>query len=33
MPYITTPDNTNIFFKDFGPLDAQPIMFPFIQQG
>lgn len=27
MPYITTQDNTNIFYKDFGPRDAQPIMF------
>src|SRR5690606_5921763 len=24
---ITTPDNTHIFFKDWGPKDAQPIVF------
>ncbi|WP_217376784.1 alpha/beta fold hydrolase [Paenarthrobacter ureafaciens] len=27
MPYITTEDNTSIFYKDFGPREAQPIMF------
>jgi len=27
MPYITVQDNTSIFYKDFGPRDAQPIMF------
>jgi len=27
MPYITTEDGTEIFYKDFGPRDAQPIMF------
>ncbi|WP_037141815.1 alpha/beta fold hydrolase [Rhodococcoides fascians] len=27
MPYITTDDGTDIFYKDWGPRDAQPIMF------
>lgn len=27
MPYITTQDSTTIFYKDWGPRDAQPIMF------
>ena len=27
MPTITTADGTEIFFKDWGPKDAQPIMF------
>ncbi|WP_277981601.1 alpha/beta fold hydrolase [Sphingomonas phyllosphaerae] len=27
MPTITTQDGTEIFFKDWGPKDAQPIMF------
>lgn len=27
MPYITTEDGTSIFYKDFGPREAQPIMF------
>jgi len=27
MSYITTHDGTEIFYKDFGPKDAQPIMF------
>jgi non-heme chloroperoxidase len=27
MPTITTKDGTDIFFKDWGPKDAQPIMF------
>ncbi|MCM3779689.1 alpha/beta fold hydrolase [Microbacterium hydrocarbonoxydans] len=27
MSYITTEDATEIFYKDFGPRDAQPIMF------
>lgn len=27
MPYITAQDNTSIYYKDFGPRDAQPIMF------
>ncbi|RQR26398.1 alpha/beta fold hydrolase [Burkholderia sp. Bp9142] len=27
MPYITTKDNVDIFYKDWGPKDAQPIMF------
>src|SRR3954452_12100231 len=27
MPTITTQDGTQIFFKDWGPKNAQPIMF------
>ncbi|MEM7685073.1 MAG: alpha/beta hydrolase [Pseudomonadota bacterium] len=27
MATITTPDGTNIFYKDWGPKDAQPIVF------
>lgn len=27
MSFVTTEDGTEIFFKDFGPRDAQPIMF------
>ncbi|WP_322025430.1 alpha/beta hydrolase [Burkholderia sp. BCC1977] len=27
MPIITTKDNVEIFYKDWGPKDAQPIMF------
>ncbi|MDF3101763.1 alpha/beta hydrolase [Burkholderia sp. BCCIQ04A] len=27
MPYVTTKDNVEIFYKDWGPKDAQPIMF------
>ncbi|KVF75716.1 haloperoxidase [Burkholderia sp. FL-7-2-10-S1-D7] len=27
MPHITTKDNVDIFYKDWGPKDAQPIMF------
>jgi non-heme chloroperoxidase len=27
MPFITTKDGTEIFFKDWGPEDAQPIVF------
>ena len=27
MPFITTSDNVNIFYKDWGPKTAQPIMF------
>src|ERR1041384_7965360 len=27
MPYITTTDGTEIFYKDWGPRDAQPIVF------
>jgi non-heme chloroperoxidase len=27
MPFITTPDSTEIFYKDWGPKDAQPIVF------
>ena len=27
MPTITTPDGTNIFYKDWGPKAAQPIVF------
>ncbi|AXK67530.1 alpha/beta hydrolase [Burkholderia sp. IDO3] len=27
MPYITTNDNVDIFYKDWGPKDAQPIVF------
>jgi len=27
MSYLTTPDGTQIFYKDWGPKDAQPIMF------
>jgi non-heme chloroperoxidase len=27
MPTITTQDGTEIFYKDWGPRDAQPIMF------
>ena len=27
MPFITTRDGTEIFYKDWGPTDAQPIVF------
>ncbi|HKU00980.1 MAG TPA: alpha/beta hydrolase [Paraburkholderia sp.] len=27
MPYVTTKDNVEIFYKDWGPKDAQPIVF------
>ena len=27
MPFITTKDETQIFYKDWGPKDAQPIVF------
>jgi non-heme chloroperoxidase len=27
MPTITTKDGTQIFYKDWGPKDAQPIVF------
>ncbi|CAM2162179.1 alpha/beta fold hydrolase [Burkholderia orbicola] len=27
MPYVTTKDNVEIFYKDWGPKDAQPVMF------
>ncbi|GAB0115603.1 alpha/beta fold hydrolase [Acidisoma sp. C75] len=27
MPFVTTPDGTEIFYKDWGPPNAQPIMF------
>ena len=27
MPFVTTDDGTEIYFKDWGPRDAQPIMF------
>lgn len=27
MPFVTTNDGVEIFFKDWGPKDAQPIMF------
>ncbi len=27
MPFITTNDGTAIFYKDWGPKDAQPIVF------
>lgn len=27
MPYVTTSDGTEIFYKDWGPRDAQPIVF------
>jgi non-heme chloroperoxidase len=27
MPFITTKDGTEIFYKDWGPRDAQPILF------
>ncbi len=27
MPFVTTTDGVEIFFKDWGPKDAQPIMF------
>jgi non-heme chloroperoxidase len=27
MPFITTKDGTEIFYKDWGPQDAQPIVF------
>jgi non-heme chloroperoxidase len=27
MPFITTTDGTNIFYKDWGPRDGQPIVF------
>ena len=27
MPFVTTTDGTEIFYKDWGPKDAQPIVF------
>ncbi|WP_337268081.1 alpha/beta fold hydrolase [Oryzifoliimicrobium ureilyticus] len=27
MPFVTTTDSVDIFYKDWGPKDAQPIMF------
>jgi len=27
MPFVTTPDGTEIFYKDWGPKNAQPIHF------
>ncbi|BBA44595.1 MULTISPECIES: alpha/beta fold hydrolase [Burkholderia] len=27
MPYVTTKDHVEIFYKDWGPKDAQPIVF------
>ena len=27
MPFVTTSDNVEIFYKDWGPKDARPIMF------
>ena len=27
MAYVTTQDGTQIFYKDWGPRDAQPIVF------
>jgi non-heme chloroperoxidase len=27
MPFVTTKDGVDIFYKDWGPKDAQPIMF------
>jgi non-heme chloroperoxidase len=27
MPYVTTKDGVELFFKDWGPKEAQPIMF------
>ena len=27
MPFVSTPDGVAIFFKDWGPKDAQPIVF------
>ena len=27
MPFVTTKDGTQIFYKDWGPKDAQPLMF------
>jgi non-heme chloroperoxidase len=27
MPFFTTKDGTNIFYKDWGPRSAQPIVF------
>jgi non-heme chloroperoxidase len=27
MPFVTTADGTEIFYKDWGPRDAQPIVF------
>ncbi|WP_061930600.1 alpha/beta fold hydrolase [Aureimonas sp. AU22] len=27
MPFVTTSDDVEIFYKDWGPKDAQPIMF------
>ena len=27
MSFITTKDGSSIFYKDWGPKDAQPIMF------
>ena len=27
MPFVTTKDGTEIFYKDWGPKHAQPIVF------
>ena len=27
MPFVTTQDNVEIFYKDWGPKEAQPIVF------
>ena len=27
MPYVTTSDGVDIFYKDWGPKEAQPIHF------
>ena len=27
MAFVTTKDGVNIFFKDWGPKEAQPIVF------
>ena len=27
MPFVTTPDEVEIYYKDWGPKDAQPIVF------
>lgn len=27
MPFVKTKDGVNIFFKDWGPKDKQPVVF------